>query len=68
MNLSLRTFWATQLESRVLESLGVDVYANREGLKLRHVTQSREVTHLCRLVTEYNVLIGRLSPQEKGGE
>ena len=61
-----RSVFATNLEAKCLESLGVPIYGNRTNLRLRYQSQLIEICHIQRLVTEYNVLMGRLSPQEKG--
>ena len=61
-----RDFFSMLQEARVLESLGISVYGNRQMLRSRHQQQNIEISRLCSLVTEYNVLMGRLSAQEKG--
>jgi len=61
-----RSFAAARTEAKVLESMGAPLYANRANLRARHMNQSMEIVQVCRLVSEYNVLIGRLSDNEKG--
>ena len=34
--------------------------------RTRHLVQTIEINNVCRLVTEYNVLMGKLSHNEKG--
>ena len=48
------------------QSMGVNIYRNRESLRNRQRSQMIEVCNLCRLVSDYNMLMGKLSPQEKG--
>ena len=48
------------------QSMGVNIYRNRESLRNRQRSQMIEVCNVCRLVSDYNMLMGKLSPQEKG--
>jgi hypothetical protein len=54
------------MEGQCLESMGVAIYRNRENLRNRQRVQLIEICNICRLVSDYNGLMGRLSPQEKG--
>lgn len=61
-----RSIYATYMEAKALESIGVSIYGSRTTLLERQQSQLIEACHIVRLVTEYNVLMGRLSDQEKG--
>ncbi|TRY72347.1 hypothetical protein TCAL_08161 [Tigriopus californicus] len=61
-----RSIYATYMEAKALESIDVSIYGSRTTLLERQQSQLIEACHIVRLVTEYNVLMGRLSDQEKG--
>ncbi len=61
-----RSVFATYLEAKCMEASGIAIFRNRANLRVRHKTQLIELCNIARLIGEYNVLMGRLSPQERG--